>query len=263
MGAWSVKNHKALEMNFRKLVTITCVGIITLAFVTTPLHAKPKEEKSNKGKQKQERINNSKPKVKAPRPEKKNTPQNKPEKFPKPAGIKIDAADRGHIIRKEKDASQSKALRPLVSRRLDRRMEYGPRKNEQKLIRNLNRSLLKLNRSNWSYHPHDDRGQGNSGKVDMLDPFGHDKDSDRKELYGNQGRVIRDPVPEPEPIIPEPEPIIPEPEPEPVIPEPEPEPIIPEPEPEPIIPEPEPEPIIPEPEPDPGIDPNPIPEFPF
>ena len=49
------------------------------------------------------------------------------------------------------------------------------------------------------------------GKVDMLDPFGHDKDSDRKELYGNNGRVIRvvepppDPDPEPEPE-PEPEP---------------------------------------------------------
>ena len=28
------------------------------------------------------------------------------------------------------------------------------------------------------------------GKVDMLDPFGHDKDSDRKELYGNNGRPI-------------------------------------------------------------------------
>jgi len=49
-----------------------------------------------------------------------------------------------------------------------------------------------LDRARWSYNSHDDRGQGNMGKVDMLDPFGHDKDSDRKELYGNNGRPIRE-----------------------------------------------------------------------
>jgi len=49
-----------------------------------------------------------------------------------------------------------------------------------------------LNRARWSHNPHDTRGQGNMGKVDMLDPFGHDKDSDRKELYGNNGRPIRE-----------------------------------------------------------------------
>ena len=36
-------------------------------------------------------------------------------------------------------------------------------------------------------------------RPDMLSPFGHDKDSDRKELYGNRGRVIRESQPEPEP----------------------------------------------------------------
>jgi len=48
-----------------------------------------------------------------------------------------------------------------------------------------------LNHARWAHNPNDDRGQGNMGKVDMLDPFGHDKDSDRKELYGNNGRPIR------------------------------------------------------------------------
>ena len=234
-------------MNLRKLIKIVCVGIVTLAFITTPLHAKPKEEKANNGKPKQEKTNNGKPKVKAPRPEKKNRSLNASRKNSNPTDVNVKNTTRDHTIHREKDAAQSKALRPFVERRLNRRMEHGSRKGEQKLIRNLNRSLLRLSRSNWSYHPHDNRGQGNSGKVDMLDPFGHDKDSDRKELYGNRGRVIRDPVPEPEPIIPEPEPVIPEPEPEPILPE----------------PEPEPEPTIPEPEPDPGIDPDPIPEFPF
>jgi len=37
------------------------------------------------------------------------------------------------------------------------------------------------------------------GRVDMQDPFGHDKDSDRKELYGNNGRPIR--ISEVDPII--------------------------------------------------------------
>ena len=59
--------------------------------------------------------------------------------------------------------------------------------------------------SRWWYNPNDDRGQGNMGQVTMLSPYGHDKDSDRMELYGNRGRVIRtettpeEPTPEPEP----------------------------------------------------------------
>jgi len=48
-----------------------------------------------------------------------------------------------------------------------------------------------LNKARWMHNPHDTRGQGNMGKVDMQDPFGHDKDSDRKEFYGNNGRPIR------------------------------------------------------------------------
>ncbi len=217
------QKHKALKMNFRKLVTITCIGVITLAFAATPLHAKPKEEKGNNGK----------PKVKVPKPEKGNQSLKISKKNSTPANIKVKNVSRDHTIHKEKDASQSKALRPIVQDRLDRRAEHSLRKSEQMLIRDLNRSLLRLNQSNWSYHPRDDRGQGNMGKVDMLDPFGHDKDSDRKELYGTRGRVIKE--------------IIPEPEPEPPI----------EPEPE---PPPEPDPP---PEPEPPPEPDPIPEFPF
>lgn len=48
-----------------------------------------------------------------------------------------------------------------------------------------------LDKARWAHNPHDTRGQGNMGKPDMLDPFGHDKDSDRKEIYGNNGRPIR------------------------------------------------------------------------
>ena len=68
------------------------------------------------------------------------------------------------------------------------------------------------------------------GRPDMLNPYGHDKDSDRLELYGNRGRVIKEvePAPEPEP---EPEPV-PEPDPQPT---PDPEPT-PPPEPDPYYP---------------------------
>jgi len=237
-------------MRFSQFAKITFIGIITLAFAVTPLHAKPKKDKSNNGK--------SNVQQQAKKPAKKNPSKNTLKKASKPVKT-LNPTARNNTIRREKDASQTKALRPNVQRRLDRRIAHSIQKRNQRLLKDLNQSLLKLNNARWSYNPHDDRGQGNMGKVDMLDPYGHDKDSDRMELYGNRGRVIKQMVPEP---IPEPDPI-PEPEPEPIpepdpIPEPEPDPI-PEPEPEPI-PEPEPEPI-PEPEPEP--DPDPIPEFPF
>lgn len=101
------------------------------------------------------------------------------------------------------------------------------------ILDNLVKALNKLNHARYNYNPNDTRRQGNMGKVDMLDPYGHDKDSNRMELYGNQGRVIKEPIPEPEP---EPE-LVPEPVPE-LVPEPVPEP---KPEPEPL-PEPPPEP---------------------
>lgn len=98
----------------------------------------------------------------------------------------------------------------------------------------LNNYFEEFEHAKWWYNPHDPRGQGNMGRPDMIAPYGHDKDSDRLELYGNRGRVIKDeqpqPPPEPEPPPPEPSP---EPEPEPPTPEPEPPP-----KPEPPTPEP-------------------------
>jgi len=109
-------------------------------------------------------------------------------------------------------------------------------KENEKTLRGVEQALKKLEHARWAYNPNDDRGQGNMGKVNMLDPYGHDKDSNRKELYGNRGRVIRVTEPEPPPT-PEPEPP-PTPEPEPPQ-EPEPEPPQ-EPEPPPVEPVPQP-----------------------
>lgn len=93
---------------------------------------------------------------------------------------------------------------------IDRRQDL------ERIDRHVERESLE--RARWFHNPNDERGQGNMGKVDMIAPYGHDKDSDRKELYGNRGRVVREPEPEPEPD-PEPEP---EPEPWPPIPPPSP-----------------------------------------
>ncbi|MBN3037874.1 MAG: hypothetical protein JW869_00490 [Candidatus Omnitrophica bacterium] len=41
--------------------------------------------------------------------------------------------------------------------------------------------LVALERARWMHNPHDERGQGNMGRPDMLDPFGHDKDSNREK----------------------------------------------------------------------------------
>lgn len=127
-------------------------------------------------------------------------------------------------------------IRANHSARIDRgrsidhkEIKEAKNKNEKTLME-LEKALHKLEYSRWLYNPHDKRGQGNMGKVNMLAPYGHDKNPDRMELYGNRGRVIRigepesepqpEPTPEPEPS-PEPEPA-PAPQPEPVPPPPEP-----------------------------------------
>ena len=51
-----------------------------------------------------------------------------------------------------------------------------------------------LGKARWSHNPHDDRGQGNMGNVDMRDPYGHDKDSGREK--SERGRPIREEEPE-------------------------------------------------------------------
>ena len=54
----------------------------------------------------------------------------------------------------------------------------------------LLKSLNKLEKARWSHNPHDERGQGNNGKVNMRDPYGHDKDSGREK--SERGRPIRE-----------------------------------------------------------------------
>ncbi|UCC94868.1 MAG: hypothetical protein JSW40_08660 [Candidatus Omnitrophota bacterium] len=131
---------------------------------------------------------------------------------------KIKHKVRGYLkkLRGLEQRRQLKAQQPTVNPKGDDDFMYD----KDALIKDLQGNLKKLESLGWSYNPNDDRGQGNMGKNTMIAPYGHDKDSDRKELYGNRGRVIRfinpgpDPTPDPEPEPPPPEPE-PEPEPEP------------------------------------------------
>jgi len=52
--------------------------------------------------------------------------------------------------------------------------------------------LDSLDRARWSHNPHDDRGQGNMGKPDMQDPFGHDKDSGREKWEHARPEHVKD-----------------------------------------------------------------------
>ena len=242
-------------MDFRRLAKILCVTIIALTFVSAPLYAAPKGDKGNKGKA--NAPGQSKAKAQ-PKGLHTNPPSAAKAKTPLPHLQHKRSVARNQAIKKEKSASLTKMNRPQIRTFRDQRIHNNLRNQESAMLKNLNKSLRNLENARWAYHPIDTRRQGNMGKVDMLDPFGHDKDSDRKELYGNRGRVIKETAPEPEPE-PEPDPI-PEPEPDP-IPEPDP---VPEPEPDPI-PEPEPEPDpVPEPEPEPEPEPpQEPPDFPF
>lgn len=233
-----------------KALTGLGVGILVLTVVINMVYAAPKEAKDKDKGNGQKRAEEIKtipvktPSDNAASKAKHLLPPANRGKEPKKEFQRI------HAVNKNKEQEEMRAYLP-ESQKSQRqkyyrtadhsiRRELVDKKNE-KILKDLEEALRNLKHSRWSYNPHDERGQGNMGKVDMIAPYGHDKDSDRMELYGNRGRVIKaestpEPVPEP---IPEPEPE-PEPAPEP-IPEPEPQPQ-PEPEPE---PQPQPEPTPP------------------
>jgi len=92
-------------------------------------------------------------------------------------------------------SSLSKGNSDLAFNNRDSRGNSGRRNGENGKNEQSKKAVDLLNafdHARWSYNPHDTRGQGNMGKVDMQDPFGFDRDSDRKELYGNNGRPIRE-----------------------------------------------------------------------
>lgn len=105
------------------------------------------------------------------------------------ADMRANRPDRK--IQKQND-SPGAAIKEEKLAKLNRGQRHERRQEPIKeKVERLKGVLNALEHARWAYNPHDDRGQGNNGKPDMLDPFGFDKDSDRKELYGNNGRPIK------------------------------------------------------------------------
>ena len=103
--------------------------------------------------------------------------------------------NRGQANKEARDATrQNEIARDRQQRDLRaNRPDSGNRGNGHGEAKERRKELAKVNENaKWWKHPTDERGQGNNGKPKMLDPFGHDKDSNRKELYGNNGRPIRE-----------------------------------------------------------------------
>ena len=113
---------------------------------------------------------------------------------------KAQANERANRPDKEKNGKSvgHSELRADNSKKADRDQRADHRKAKEDRIKKL---IASLEKARWSQNPHDERGQGNMGKPKMLDPFGHDKDSDRKELYGNNGRPIREKEKEEEVVV--------------------------------------------------------------
>ena len=136
------------------------------------------------------------------------------------SSIEKNQVKQKNIIKKDINQGLKILHKPSVQKQKEHSQNVNSQKNKN-ILNNLDEALNKLNKARYNYNPNDTRRQGNMGRVNMLDPYGHDKDSDRMELYGNRGRVLKESIPKPEPVpepIPEP---VPEPEP---IPEPVPEP---------------------------------------
>jgi membrane protein involved in colicin uptake len=110
------------------------------------------------------------------------------------AAQRAERAERAAEIRQERQQDrrlEAESQRGGSERSLERRHEPGERKEHAKVqVASLVDSLNKLEHARWSYNPHDTRGQGNMGKVDMRDPFGFDKDSGREGA--ERGRPIRE-----------------------------------------------------------------------
>lgn len=111
------------------------------------------------------------------------------EQAKKNAKIRSNRPDRE---KKNHNASLGAAIKEEKLAKLTQRQRHErPTETPKEKVERYKGILNALEQARWSYNPHDDRGQGNMGKPTMQDPFGFDKDSDRKELYGNKGRPIR------------------------------------------------------------------------
>ena len=178
-----------------RVVKIIVIGMMVSAFLVGQAYSAPKENKGKKG-QNVEKTNNNSQVDKG----KSNSGQVKGK-----SALNKQRGRRANEAKRQREARDAERNLNNDNNGLALRADKSQGKKEKNLPRALG-LIDSLSRARWSHNPHDTRGQGNMGKPDMLDPFGHDKDSNRKELYGNNGRPIR--VDEEPPTEPPPEPIL-------------------------------------------------------
>lgn len=155
------EKERVVKMKTLKLLFI---GMLVVAMATSVAYAAPGGNGRGKG----------------PKKEKK-------EKTHQPNEKRSRAAERG---RKQADLRANlpeTANGNARSRASGRRDEHSNRKEDKAHGRDFAKSFEK---ARWSHNPHDDRGQGNMGKPNMRDPYGHDKDSGREG--SERGRPIRE-----------------------------------------------------------------------
>ena len=119
-------------MNLRAFAKILLISVLAVAFTTTPLYAKPKEDKGNSNPP--GKPENTQPKAKKSSPVKKANPSSFAKaKSPLPHLQHKAIESRKQTIRRDKEASQAKAFRPEVQRRIERRDQKAHQK-QQKLM---------------------------------------------------------------------------------------------------------------------------------
>lgn len=168
--------------------------VIASMFVAAQAYSAPKEdngkaknEKSNNGKSEEAKANNGNNKSSAQSAGQAEVHKQQARRANE-AQQKREARNR--FVQHDPALKNDNNNHPSKINRVNIAKRSGEEMRDERAARGID-LVEALNRARWSYNPHDTRGQGNMGKPDMLDPFGHDKDSDRKELYGNNGRPIR------------------------------------------------------------------------
>ncbi len=158
---------------------IFCVCIMagSLILSTSLVYAGPNGKGKGLGKDKAKGNSEEKQQV--------NNGQAKGNSGSAPGQLKARNASKG-ATGKGREKANLRANRPERSER-GRSAEHSKAKAGKDRLTGL---FFAFEKAKWSHNPHDDRGQGNNGKPNMRDPYGHDKDSERvgsdrgKDLLG-------------------------------------------------------------------------------
>ncbi|MBN3037875.1 MAG: hypothetical protein JW869_00495 [Candidatus Omnitrophica bacterium] len=113
------------------------------------------------------------------------------------SAIRAEQIERNNIPGLEKRNARAQARAGKRTGQDNLRGKGAAKKLHLARLQNALDALHGKEHARWNNNPNDERGQGNNGKPDMRDPYGHSKD-DRKEETGNRGRPIREIIEIPE-----------------------------------------------------------------